>query len=484
MLVTPNAGVAAASCFDVGGQGKVDASQYSIAIGGNGLDAANIITSALSVEVHPSYDPLQFANNIAVVVFNKIAAEGVTFRVGDLPSEWPAFYFVQRSLNAQQSAWNNYKVVQDTLADATKCSEASRLFAQNQRDFICSTATHQSLYNPSCVLPYKYVVGVGAGGGQTAQLGLYSHSATVGDSAFCGTGVVHNYYVMIANFIPWINSHIGQALTAYHASNAAIATSSTAYQMNTAGLDPAQALNLYSFIDQGQLVRPVLPRVSSGGEASALPSDVVQPAKPAKSEYVTVTTTVTEHYSDTLADSPSVETTTITLSGELTIVDGSVCPTATKCDSASDSDGQSQLLSDSKPTTITVSVSGATKTISVTVTADCSPTNDHSPSGCPSGNNAHESPGSSGMSVSEIVSIVIGSVVAGLVLLAGIGFLVFKRCCAQQPAVDEELDEAPPLQPAYMPPPPFNPNVTDRMQPMYYVPQQQHGAGAPFQRAP
>ncbi|KAJ1725852.1 hypothetical protein LPJ61_005616 [Coemansia biformis] len=86
------------------------------------------------------------------------------------------------------------------------------------------------------------------------------------------------------------------------------------------------------------------------------------------------------------------------------------------------------------------------------------------------------------MTVSEIVAVVIGSVVAGLVLLAGIGFVIFKRWCARQPGEDIDPEEADHLQTGYVSQvgyapqmgyvqqPPYNPGATENTPSTYTVP--------------
>ncbi|KAJ2776302.1 hypothetical protein H4R18_005741 [Coemansia javaensis] len=71
ILVSTTAGVAAASCFDYGQSGQVNAAPYSIATGGQAQPVANRAQITV-VAKHPGYDPQSFANNTAVVRFNEI----------------------------------------------------------------------------------------------------------------------------------------------------------------------------------------------------------------------------------------------------------------------------------------------------------------------------------------------------------------------------------------------------------------------------
>ncbi|KAJ2142784.1 hypothetical protein IW136_001854, partial [Coemansia sp. RSA 678] len=95
-------------------------------------------------------------------------------------------------------------------------------------------ATRVSFSDGNCVLPYKYVAG--HKDTDVIQLGFYSHSAIKEDTGFCNgetVNPIYNYYILLANYIPWINSKINTPLTAYHFEGSTPAESTTSYSMKT-----------------------------------------------------------------------------------------------------------------------------------------------------------------------------------------------------------------------------------------------------------
>ncbi|KAJ2452652.1 hypothetical protein EV183_002803 [Coemansia sp. RSA 2336] len=244
MIVTPEVGVAAASCFEYNGD-EVDNSPYSVMLGNGGIDSQNVTVT--NIIPHPDYDSDTFANNLAIVKFSKANINsGAGFQVGDWPSEWPSFYFIHRTLQADQATWNEPNVIQDELASSDACGTASPLFKANNFDFICNSAVRQSFTDENCVLPYKFVVGYNSD--KQAQLGFYSHSAIDGEGDFCngGSNTIYNYYILLSNYIPWINSNIDSVVPTYHADAENHKPSTTSFKMDTSFEYTGNEPKLYS----------------------------------------------------------------------------------------------------------------------------------------------------------------------------------------------------------------------------------------------
>ncbi|KAJ2672443.1 hypothetical protein IWW42_002808 [Coemansia sp. RSA 1085] len=160
------------------------------------------------VKAHPNYNPNTFANNIAFIQFSE--TELPSALIGDWPIEWQNTVLVHASLNNDQSAWNEPILKEEgAVSENSKCSDASTLYSESPSDYMCSTATHSSLYDRDCVLPYKIAMGYDEQG--AAPIGLYSHSATSDSDAFCGSGTITSYYILFKNYIPWFNQEVGTA---------------------------------------------------------------------------------------------------------------------------------------------------------------------------------------------------------------------------------------------------------------------------------
>ncbi|KAJ1742191.1 hypothetical protein LPJ68_002120 [Coemansia sp. RSA 1086] len=195
----------AASCLDFSGNSV--AGSYKAVFNVPGSDKlAEVAVSR--VKAHPNYNPNTFANNIAFIQFSE--TELPSALIGDWPIEWQNTVLVHASLNNDQSAWNEPILKEEgAVSENSKCSDASTLYSESPSDYMCSTATHSSLYDRDCVLPYKIAMGYDEQG--AAPIGLYSHSATSDSDAFCGSGTITSYYILFKNYIPWFNQEVGTA---------------------------------------------------------------------------------------------------------------------------------------------------------------------------------------------------------------------------------------------------------------------------------
>ncbi|KAJ1725851.1 hypothetical protein LPJ61_005615 [Coemansia biformis] len=212
IIVSGTAGVAAASCFDYDEKGKADVSRYSLATGGSAQPTGSRL-QLTSVTKHSGYNPTTFSNNIAVVQFAVAALpDPMRVGVGTAPTKWSRKILVHRALTDDGFSWLDYETTSGAAADASACGAASTLFQNYQSDYLCSITTRTSMYNQQCVMPYKYVLAVN--GESLSQLGFYSHSAIQDATNYCAKSTIYNYYLFIANYIPWINSIINPAITA------------------------------------------------------------------------------------------------------------------------------------------------------------------------------------------------------------------------------------------------------------------------------
>ncbi|KAJ2169266.1 hypothetical protein GGH15_000675 [Coemansia sp. RSA 562] len=421
MIVSSQAGVAAASCFKFDDDGYTDPSTYTVIVGGGGIDGS-LRLYVTKIEKHPNYNPNSFANNLAIVTFGAINNPDITYQIGDIPSEWPGLYFVHRSLIEDQFSWNDANIIEDTLADSEACGAASPLFRENNMDFICNMATRVSFSDGNCVLPYKYVVG--HRDTDVIQLGFYSHSAIKEATGFCNgenVNTIYNYYILLANYIPWINSKISTPLTSYHFEGSTPAESTTSYSMKTditySGDEPKQySLHNLNEVIEGSLNAGNGEQVGSDINSNDNPNENVTGmvstttktvySTKYKTEYdsttvyeATLTTTTTEAaatstttvtdvstkwstktstttetstdatitttvYNDAFTIVYETETETVTESKELTVTlsDGSTCPTVSDCKTSYIGPGQVEVIT----TTVTEVSTAAGATVTVT----------------------------------------------------------------------------------------------------------------------
>ncbi|KAJ2693965.1 hypothetical protein GGH99_000899 [Coemansia sp. RSA 1285] len=233
-------GIAAASCFDYVNNEVNPNIGYTVLVStGTAEGGVSGAYKATKVTHHPDYNPDTYANNIAVMQFTAIPGFDFTKAIADWPAEWKQYFFVHRSLtNVMPYVFNDPKVsVVDVGADDTSgCTSASAIYAANTDNYICNMLTVPSYVNTNCVAPYGSVYGVADP--NPAQLGaVFSHSAIYGTSGYCGKGPIYNYYLILRNYIPWIESVSQATVSTYHISGSAsyAAASDSGYVMDNPG---------------------------------------------------------------------------------------------------------------------------------------------------------------------------------------------------------------------------------------------------------
>ncbi|KAJ1802881.1 hypothetical protein LPJ77_005514, partial [Coemansia sp. RSA 2523] len=200
-LLSSTAAVLAASCFDYDGNKQADISQYNLAIE---MGDATVVTRAQisNITPHPNYDPVTFANNIAVIRFTETTTN-MSYMIDNVPSLLDGFMHAYYNLNTDNTQWNEPQPMVLQLSDQNDCAASSSLFQAYQSDFICTTMRVRSIFNDACNIPYMFIVDSSDDGG---ILGFYSHSSLDENTEFCNNdNIIYNYYLNIAHYIPWIN---------------------------------------------------------------------------------------------------------------------------------------------------------------------------------------------------------------------------------------------------------------------------------------
>ncbi|KAJ2156601.1 hypothetical protein GGF46_005076 [Coemansia sp. RSA 552] len=206
----------AASCFEYSDDGTPPGGiDYKVVYGRDFEDTRGTVDVTEYIR-HPAYDPTTYANNIAVVRFKGEVniEEDIILNFANIPSEWPSRYgFSYQTLTEGNNAWNPREAIFIGPADQNACAQASWLFHDNQQDFICITDDLPSMYDRGdCKLPFKDVTAMNPnedGSSAQTKLGFFSHSMVYSAGGYCGGGQKFHYYLMVANYIPWINSKIG-----------------------------------------------------------------------------------------------------------------------------------------------------------------------------------------------------------------------------------------------------------------------------------
>ncbi|KAJ2693269.1 hypothetical protein GGH99_001244 [Coemansia sp. RSA 1285] len=236
-LMDNSYGFVAANCLDyqsstsngttLDGQLQLNqTTEYTVMVS-QGFVSAFATLGVSRVTPNKQYDPVSFANNIALVEFSATSsADAFVNYIASWRPEWSSMYFVRRTLNtATNASWTQPATATsaaDTAGDSAGCAAANTLFALNTQDLLCSTAVVANVFNASCAIPFGSVYGVV--GANTAVAALYSHSALAAagnDSQpqaepFCRGATTYNYYIVLQHYVHWAMELMGRKAPVFH----------------------------------------------------------------------------------------------------------------------------------------------------------------------------------------------------------------------------------------------------------------------------
>ncbi|KAJ2557145.1 hypothetical protein EV175_001525 [Coemansia sp. RSA 1933] len=193
--------------------------QYTVMVS-QGFTDSYATLNVGAVTPNSQYDPVSFANNVALLQFTSGSADEFVNYIASWRPEWTSLYYVRRSLNAAtNSTWNEPMMsAEGASADNSGCSAANPLYSLNTQDLMCNTMETTNIFNSSCSTPYGSIYGVV--GTNTAIAALYSHSAVAVDSAkpgpFCHGYTIYNYYIVLQHYIHWAMQIMGQKAPVFH----------------------------------------------------------------------------------------------------------------------------------------------------------------------------------------------------------------------------------------------------------------------------
>ncbi|KAJ2658449.1 hypothetical protein IWW48_004029 [Coemansia sp. RSA 1200] len=212
----------AANCFGPEATENDITTGYQVMLSGPGYETPRPI-GITGVAINKHYNNSTFANNIAILTLDNAGGQTTTLetKIGDLPSEWPYYYFVQHSLTENLGQWNSIGTAGSSpTVNFNPCTESSSLFGANKEALICSTLLRRSFIHLECNTPYKYVVGSDSLN-NSAIIALYSYSSipSTAFNGFCSNdGGIMNFYTNLMNYIPWAERVVNESIQRFHTS--------------------------------------------------------------------------------------------------------------------------------------------------------------------------------------------------------------------------------------------------------------------------
>ncbi|KAJ1963801.1 hypothetical protein GGI12_001838 [Dipsacomyces acuminosporus] len=299
-LIDNRGGYVAASCIGLKGDkgDKVDYSlKYEVYIY-NGPKTTPTRYNIDAITLHPSFNQTTFANNIAVVQFNKEEKALWKNLIGKYPYEWDDRYYVRRTLDSSNYSKWNAPVVRAKLGDSEGCSDASELYKNNPSGLYCIDAAILSSFEKSCQRPYSSMYGV-IQPNNLSIAALHGYSAAYGKD-MCGDVKQFHYYTILANYNEWAASVLG-----YDVSTLTL-TSNTETQPKTFAMNSTSSPNdsrVSLFSGNLYTRQAAIPPSSANSKADTALTDVSGTSNPAVSPSTASYSPATDHSNSSLTRS-------------------------------------------------------------------------------------------------------------------------------------------------------------------------------------
>ncbi|KAJ2773318.1 hypothetical protein IWQ57_001351 [Coemansia nantahalensis] len=373
LFVGDGVGVAAATCFEPG----IGYERYGLIVGK--AEAAPVHKARFTKVIpHPSFNPETFSNNIAIVMFPPLQPDtGRPQAFAASPEQWESKLHGMRGMT-DANTWNDWILQNHQFLQTAGCAARSPLARDNPTDFMCSEAMLPSQYKQGCRLPFQYIYV--SNGGKVAQAALYSHSSASSKESFCSNDVITNYYLNVANYVPWIASTIQGTVTNEVLPNGPAAPSNAAYKMSEPPVSSRPYFDIFSIFHGGRIYS-----LSKPVEVSGVPVDLRgQPLESAISirsvetttTTTTMTTTTTVEASTVTESTTTTQTTTSTVPSTVPVTSTAshtVTSTASSTTTLTTTDTQTSIVVASSVAMVTVTTDATTSsTATLTLTSTVS----------------------------------------------------------------------------------------------------------------
>ncbi|KAJ2890182.1 hypothetical protein GGI21_006266, partial [Coemansia aciculifera] len=189
-----------------------------------------------TITVHPSYDPVTKANNVALVQYNK-GSTVTWFNYNAIkPTNWTGIIYAQRYLSdVNGMAWATPKVyTQSNTGDSTLCPQLSPLYKANEGSMACSSgvSTSPSASLSSCSVPYQVAYAFFSNTATYVyQAGFFSHAVVESGTDMCKYGQQRSYYTLISDYLEFAVATLGRTVYYYNPNNATMPQTNLGFTM-------------------------------------------------------------------------------------------------------------------------------------------------------------------------------------------------------------------------------------------------------------
>ncbi|KAI8319782.1 hypothetical protein GQ54DRAFT_319659, partial [Martensiomyces pterosporus] len=285
-LMGPSSAFVAANCLDYSGKLPSTETAYQVFLDdGNKVDPIAYRIDPTDIVVHPSYDSVTLANNIAIIQFNKDGRNPFENYIAGNPGDWTDMVYVRRTLSDVAKMKWRVPTVYTQFSSDLACDRASPLYTENKSCYRCISASTVSIYDSKCKVPYGAIYA--AHKQQLSIAAIYSHTVVDGDG-LCGNSTQFNYYTILDKYAGFAVHVLNTSVVMFSSGKSTPYNNNIVYTMNP----PSATTNTTSKFK------------SVGGDIYAL-EGVVQATAPASSSTPAPTTSTAPLATATVTGSPA-----------------------------------------------------------------------------------------------------------------------------------------------------------------------------------
>ncbi|KAJ2779329.1 hypothetical protein H4R18_004067 [Coemansia javaensis] len=206
------AAVAAASCMEFTGGGRVDMSVRYEAYLDAGIDGKTAKYEVKKISINPWFNATSLTNNIAVLEYN--AGSNATWRSPFYPRTMndpaPLMYVQSWLSNADKMAWGSGSKAATWSYGDYMCPRMSDVYNVHIDHIGCTNFTMQSplLHETSCPIPFGLMYTMADG--LPYLSGILGYTASIRSIGLCETFNNRNYHTYTANYIGFIQDVLGR----------------------------------------------------------------------------------------------------------------------------------------------------------------------------------------------------------------------------------------------------------------------------------
>ncbi|KAJ1893625.1 hypothetical protein LPJ81_005337, partial [Coemansia sp. IMI 209127] len=179
-VIDMKAGFVAANCIDLNNGAPDTSTSYQVYFTPLlSFDGFAVDLDPNDITIHPNYNPVTYANNIAVVQYNNGTTDAYHTFIETQTFVGVTDVYTRWAFNQTSNNWTMPQV-STQVSDDSDCASGSALYSGNSVLTRCTSATLPSIENDACSMPYGIMFKEDSTN-NIEVTHLYSHSVVYGN---------------------------------------------------------------------------------------------------------------------------------------------------------------------------------------------------------------------------------------------------------------------------------------------------------------